>query len=1058
MELLKTQNLMKRIIILLLVLMPLAVWAQVTVKGTVIDNFGEVLIGATILDVNNPGNGTITDMDGKFSLKLKAPKAKLKVSYIGYVAQTVTATDGMVITMESDGNVLQEVEIVQQGFGTKSRLSNIASISQVSGLTLRQSPTATIQNALAGRLPGLFQLQGSGQPGKDAADIFIRGVGTYAAVSTSPLVLIDDVESDIETLSQLSPNDIQDISVLKDAGSTAIFGLKGANGVILVTTRRGSEGKPKITFRADVGFQQPTYKNTFLDSYESLKLIKEMYVNDLDQAALDKNRDLFSDEALEHFRTGDSPFLYPNVDWYDLMYKKSSMIQQYNVDVQGGTDKVKYFVAIGYTNQNGLLKDVAKEVDFNNDYYLKRYNIRSNFDVQITKDFLFRINANAILSELNEPYLPNPAQAGTFSIFTRLLGGHFTPWNFPAYNPDGTYGMKSGESMNPLALMSQGGYDREWKNNVNGNITLEHKLDFITKGLKVRGVMALTNRWGTKRTLHRGSDDFLAFYRDVESDSYLPINQNVYVLRPMTVGESTTAPYLQINSRADLSYNRRFGGHNVGGLLLANWYSNRTGADTPGNSMSYSTRLSYDYYSRYLAEFSGTYNGSDRFSKNNRFDFFPSVSLGWNLAEEPYAKNWFNKVKVDMLKLRGSYGLSGSDAVPGGKYAYVESYKKNYDYPFGEDPRTTAKIPAYFLETIGNDNVRWEVEKKLNLAVDLRMFDSRLSATFEYFYNRRNDILSTPKSIPLYAGYMDGVLPMMNIGSTENKGWDAELTWRDKVGKDFSYFFRGIVSHAKNKILEMGEAPSPYVLSMQTGRPIGTIFGYVADGFYNSQEEIDNAPADQLRTLKPGDIRYKDISGPQGIADGIINQYDQVAIGNSRPDFNYGLTIGFSYKDFDVSALFQGATGASLSLQKALKIGSTDGRPRPLHLNRWTELDGNGNKVTDPVQLIEMNKNATFPILSKDHGHNTAQSTFWLRSANYIRWKNLEVGYRLPENWVKKVGLNSIRFYGSAQNLITWSSLNDYQVDPESSRVASGNPVDTYPQQRVYNLGCQIVF
>lgn len=1049
---------MKRIIILLLVLMPLAVWAQVTVKGTVIDNFGEVLIGATILDVNNPGNGTITDMDGKFSLKLKAPKAKLKVSYIGYVAQTVTATDGMVITMESDGNVLQEVEIVQQGFGTKSRLSNIASISQVSGLTLRQSPTATIQNALAGRLPGLFQLQGSGQPGKDAADIFIRGVGTYAAVSTSPLVLIDDVESDIETLSQLSPNDIQDISVLKDAGSTAIFGLKGANGVILVTTRRGSEGKPKITFRADVGFQQPTYKNTFLDSYESLKLIKEMYVNDLDQAALDKNRDLFSDEALEHFRTGDSPFLYPNVDWYDLMYKKSSMIQQYNVDVQGGTDKVKYFVAIGYTNQNGLLKDVAKEVDFNNDYYLKRYNIRSNFDVQITKDFLFRINANAILSELNEPYLPNPAQAGTFSIFTRLLGGHFTPWNFPAYNPDGTYGMKSGESMNPLALMSQGGYDREWKNNVNGNITLEHKLDFITKGLKVRGVMALTNRWGTKRTLHRGSDDFLAFYRDVESDSYLPINQNVYVLRPMTVGESTTAPYLQINSRADLSYNRRFGGHNVGGLLLANWYSNRTGADTPGNSMSYSTRLSYDYYSRYLAEFSGTYNGSDRFSKNNRFDFFPSVSLGWNLAEEPYAKNWFNKVKVDMLKLRGSYGLSGSDAVPGGKYAYVESYKKNYDYPFGEDPRTTAKIPAYFLETIGNDNVRWEVEKKLNLAVDLRMFDSRLSATFEYFYNRRNDILSTPKSIPLYAGYMDGVLPMMNIGSTENKGWDAELTWRDKVGKDFSYFFRGIVSHAKNKILEMGEAPSPYVLSMQTGRPIGTIFGYVADGFYNSQEEIDNAPADQLRTLKPGDIRYKDISGPQGIADGIINQYDQVAIGNSRPDFNYGLTIGFSYKDFDVSALFQGATGASLSLQKALKIGSTDGRPRPLHLNRWTELDGNGNKVTDPVQLIEMNKNATFPILSKDHGHNTAQSTFWLRSANYIRWKNLEVGYRLPENWVKKVGLNSIRFYGSAQNLITWSSLNDYQVDPESSRVASGNPVDTYPQQRVYNLGCQIVF
>lgn len=1047
---------MKRIIILLLALMPLAAWAQVIVKGTVKDDLGEVLVGATILEVNNPGNGTITDIDGKFSIKLKSSKAKIKVSYIGYAAQTLTATNDMTINLESDGNMLQEVEIVQQGFGTKSRLSNVASISQVNGLTLRQSPTASVQNALAGRLPGLFQIQGSGQPGKDAADIFIRGISTYADVSTSPLVLIDDVESDIETLSQLSPNDIQDISVLKDAGSTAIFGLKGANGVILVTTRRGSEGKPKITFRADVGFQQPTYKNTFLNSYESLKLIKEMHINDDDLSAMETYKNMYSDEALEHYRTGDSPYLYPNVDWYDLMYKKTSMVQQYNVDVQGGTDRVKYFVAIGYTNQNGLLKEIEKEEDFNNDYYLKRYNLRSNFDIQITKDFLFRINANAILSELNEPHLPSVGQSGDYSIFTRLLGGHFTPWNYPAYNPDGTYGMKVGEAMNPLALMSQGGYNREWKNNVNGNITLEHKLDFITKGLKIRGVMALTNRWGTKRELHRETNDYLAFYYDTKTDSYLPINNNTYVLHPMKLEEKASKPYIQINSRIDLSYNRRFGGHNVGALLLANWYSNRSGADTPSNSMSYSARLSYDYNSRYLFEFSGAYNGSDRFAKGNRFDFFPSVSVGWNVAEEPYAKAWLNRMKVDLLKLRGSYGLSGADAVVGGKYTYVESYKKDYDYPFGENVQ---KINAYFLESIANDQVRWEVEKKLNVGVDLRMFDSRLSATFEYFYNRRNDILSKPGSIPLYAGYKSGVLPFMNIGRTENKGWDAELTWRDKIGKDFSYFFRGIVSHAKNKILEMGETPSPYKLSMSTGRAIGTKFGYVAEGLYNSWEEIDNGPYNKLRTnVKPGDIRYKDISGPQDVPDGIIDEYDIVPIGNSRPDFNYGLTIGFSYKNFDISTLFQGATGASLSLEKALHIGSGDGRPRPLHLNRWTQLDESGNIVTDPATLIEMNKNASFPILSKGNGRNSELSTFWLRSANYVRWKNIEVGYRLPEKWMKKVGVNSVRIYGSAQNLCTWSSLGDYQVDPESSRVSSGNPIDTYPQQRVYNIGCQVVF
>lgn len=1046
---------MKRIIILLLTLMPLTVWAQVTVKGVIKDNLGEVLIGATIQEVGNPKNGSIADIDGQFTIKLPSTKSKIKVSYIGYAPQTVVASNGMVVIMENDGNMLQEVEIVQQGFGTKSRISNVASISQVSGLTLRQSPTASVQNALAGRMPGLFQLQGSGQPGKDAADLFIRGVSTYANVSTAPLVLIDDVESDVATLSQLSPNDIQDVSVLKDAGSTAIFGLKGANGVILITTRRGTEGKPKITFRADVGMQQPTYSNTFLGSYESLKLIKELHLNDNNAAALADH--IYSDEALEHYRTGDSPYLYPDVDWYDQMYKKSSMIQQYNIDVQGGTDKVKYFVAIGYTDQSGLLKDVPKSEDFNNDYYLKRYNVRSNFDIQITKDFLFKINANAILSEVNEPYLPHPGEAGTFSIFFRLLGGRYTPWRYPAYNPDGSFGMYSGSSLNPLALMSQGGYDREWKNNVNGNITLEHKLDFLTKGLKVRGVMALTNRWGTKRTQHREGDDFLAFYHDAETDSYMPVNQNNYVLHAMTVAEAISKPYVQINTRADLSYNRRFGAHNVGALLLANWYSNRSGADTPSNSISYSGRINYDYNSRYLIELSGSYNGSDRFAENNRYDFFPSVSLGWNLAEEPYAKKAFESINVDMLKLRGSYGTSGADAVVGGQYTYLETYKKESDYPFGE-VTSTPKIPAYFLSLIANDKVKWETEKKLNIGVDLRMFNSRLSTTFEYFYNRRQDILSRPGSIPLYAGYSDSVLPYMNIGSTENKGWDAEITWRDKIGKNFSYFARGIVSHAKNKIIEMGEAPSPYLLSMETGRSIGTIFGYVDEGFFNSQEEIDNAPADQLRNLKPGDIRYKDISGPQGVADGIISEYDEVAIGNRRPDFNYGLTVGFSYKNFDVSALFQGATGASLNIQEVLQIGSTNGRPRPIHLGRWTQYDADNNLVTDPAQLIEMNKDATFPILSLNHGNNIAASTYWLRSANYLRWKNIEVGYKLPEGWTKNLGLNSVRFYGSAQNIITWSSLGEYQVDPESSNTGARNPLDTYPQQRVYNLGCQIVF
>jgi TonB-linked SusC/RagA family outer membrane protein len=1036
--------------------MPLSVWAQFTVKGVVKDDV-DVLVGATVIEVDNPSNGTISDMDGNFSLKVKSEKAKIRVSYIGYTVQTLSVTGSMTIAMQTDGNMLQEVEIVQQGFGTKSRISNIASISQVQGNLIRQSPTTSIQNALAGRLPGLFQLQSSGQPGNDAADIFIRGISTYANVSTKPLVLIDDIESDIETLSQLSANDIQDISVLKDAGSTAIFGLKGANGVILVTTRRGNEGKPKITFRGDWGLQQPTYKPHYLDSYRSLSLIREMYRNDGNETAL--TDPIYSDEALEHYRLGDSPYLYPNVDWYDLMYKKVSLMQQYNVDVQGGTDKVKYFVSVGYTDQGGILKEVKRVDDLNTQYYLHRYNLRSNFDIKITKDLTFKINANAILSEVNEPHMPNPGESADFTIFFRLLGGRFTPWRYPAYNPDGTFGMYNGASMNPLALMAQGGYLRKWQNNVNGNVTLEEKLDFITKGLKVRGVMGLTNRWGTRREVKR--DDYLAFYYNPEGGNYLPINQDQYVLRPYKVAETATKPYVQINTRIDLSYNRKFGGHNVSGLLLANWYSNRTGADTPHNSVSYSGRLGYDYFSRYLIEVSAAYNGSDRFSKANRYDIFPAVTLGWNVAEEPSLKSFFAKVKVDLLKLRGSVGLSGADAVPDNKYTYLETYDKSMDYYFGE---TATKIDAWALQQLANENVKWETERKINLGVDLRMFDNRFSATYEYFLNRRYDILSKPNGIPLYAGYMDGVLPLMNLGIVENHGWDLEVSWRDKIGKDFSYFFRGIVSYAKNKIVEMGENPSPYVLSMSTGRPVGTIFGYVADGFFKSQEEIDNSAYDANRSGKPrlGDIKYKDISGPNGIPDGLINEYDRVAIGNKRPDFNYGLTIGFSYKNFDVSTMFQGATGASLSMEKMLEIGTTDGRPMPIHLGRWTQFDAAGNQVTDPQQLIEMNRNATYPRLSYQNGNqNSLTSTFWMRSADYVRWKNLEIGYNLSKELVRKAGLGAVRIYGSAQNLATWSGLKDYQVNPETS-TASGpagkGPLDNYPQQRVYNIGCQITF
>lgn len=1066
---------MKYIISLIVfVLTPFWLSAQFKVNGVVFDDSGETLPGAAVFETERPGNGVSTGMNGEFELTVASSKSKITVKYIGYKDAVLNVSANMKITLQNDERMLQEVVVTRVGFGTKSRITNAASVSQINADQVRSLPSTSIQNSLAGRLPGLFQLQGSGQPGKDAAMIFIRGVGTFARdadgnLESTPLILIDDIESDLTTLSRLSSNEIEEVSILKDAGSTSIFGVKGANGVILITTRRGKLGDPKLTLRADFGFQQPTYKNQFLNSYESLSLLKELHLNNDNTTALGNER-YFSDAALEHYRLGDDPYRYPDVDWYDLLYKNFSSQQQYTADVQGGTEAVKYFVSLAYLDQGGLFKSQPKEEDFNNDYYQKRYNVRANFDVKVTQDLTFKLNANAILTEINEPNLPS-TRGTSLSIFRRLLGAGIAPYHYPAYNPNGTFGGYTGSYINPLALLTYCGYDRDFRNNLNGNITLDYDLNKITKGLRARGVMALTNTWGFDRGLKR--NEVLDYYYEPENDSYTPVITNQYILPLLVTTSSGSAPMVQINSRFDLSYNRRFGPHGLDGLLLGNWYTTRKGSDNQRNSISYSGRIGYDYDYRYIIELSGAYNGSDEFAKGNQYDFFPAITLGWNLAQEPYLKSLADKLSIGTLKLRGSYGLSGSDKIAGNSYAFQEEYGIVMNYYFGETP---TKIDALGLRKYANPDMHWERDRKTDIGVDLRMFNDRLGVTVDYFYNKRTDILATRAGVVYYAGFLNvfadngsgsasliTILPPSNIGRTENKGWDGEISWRDKIGKDVTYFLRGTFSRAKNKILYMDEAPSEYKLSMATGNPIGTKFGYVAEGFYDSWEEIKNSPYDGLaRDIAPGDLKYKDISGPNGAPDGIINEYDRVPIGNDLPDFNYGVSGGFSYKNLDISVLFQGATGASVSIEEMLRlasgsntiVGNDYGKPMPIHQGRWTYYDTEGNYIDDPDRLIEMNKNASYPRLLPGNNKNSAQSTFWLRSADYLRWKNVEVGFNLPEKWVSPAGISSLRLYFTAQNLHTWSDLDEYQIDPESSQTG----LTTYPQQRVYNFGCQISF
>jgi len=1075
---------MKHIFISILLFIPFCLSAQFTAKGVVIDETGEKLTGASVVEAGKPANGTATGVDGDFVLNVASAKSQIKVSYLGYEEKTLPVSANMEITLKRNENMLQEVEVVRQGFGTKSRISNIASISQINAGEIRQLPTTSIQNALAGRLPGVFQLQGSGQPGSDAARLYIRGQGSFNedaanGVTHDPLVLIDDIESDISTLSRISMNDIEDISILKDAASTAIFGIKGADGVILITTRRGKLGTPKITFRMDYGLQRPTYQNKFLDSYDALTLLKELHMNDQDLTSLN-NAKYFSDDALEHYRLHDMPYVYPDVDWYKMLYKKTSAQTQYSADVQGGVEKVKYFISFSYLDQGGLFKTLPKKEDFNNDYYSHRYNLRSNFDISVTKDFIVKINANAILTENNSPNMPATSRGMTnMNIFRRIIGAGIAPYSYPAYQADGSFGGYAGTYINPLAQLTYGGYNREFRNNLNGSITLEYDLSKLTKGLKARGVMGLTNTWGWDRSLTRS--EVLDWYYEPAIDGLAPVVTNQYILPLLSAGTSSTPPLIQINSRFDLSYNRTFGAHTITGLLLTNWYSARTGSGSPRNSANYTGRVGYNYDSRYMIEFSAAYNGSDAFAAGNRYAWFPAMSLGWNLAQEPYLASIAEAAHIDMLKLRGSYGIAGSDVMKQA-FAYKDIYDIVMNYHFGESVSTAAnRIPAIAMSYYANPNMKWETDHKSDAGIDLSLLKNRLTATVDYFYNYRTGILASRQGIVYYAGYYnifsgsDGtavksgevmnILPYMNIGRTENSGFDGELSWKDKIGKG-DYFIRGTISSARNKILYMDEAPTPFVLSTQTGRPIGSIFGYVADGFYTSYEDIAKSPYDIRQgaaTLAPGDIKFKDISGPNGVPDGIINEYDRVAIGKDVPDFTYGLSFGFTYKNFDFSTLFQGATGSSVSVEEMLRlasgtinpsVGDVNGKPMPIHEGRWRNYDDNDNLITDAATLAEMNQNANYPRLTRDNGVNKDMSTFWLRSADYLRWKNIEIGYNLPKIWMERIKLSSVRVYLTAQNLSTWSGLRDYQIDPESTQ--SG--ITTYPQQQVYNLGIQINF
>jgi len=1010
-----------------------------TISGTVSDA-GGVLPGISVIEKDIPSNGISTNGTGQFKITLKGKSNVLIFHGIGYLTQEISVAkeQSVEITMVSYSKNMEEVVVV--GFGTQRRIDVVGSVSTVGREAIQQTPSSSLQNALTGKLPGYFSQQRNGQPGADGADFVIRGVNTLDGGNVRPLILVDDIEFSYEDFSNIDPNDVESLSILKDAGSTAVYGIKGANGVILVTTRRGKVGTPQINFRTEFGIQVPTHIPQVLSSADMAILRNEALKND---AFISGGSYLpeFTDEDIELFRNGSDPYGHPDIDWYKTLFKKAAPTTNSNLDLSGGTETVKYFVSIGYENQKGLLRDF-KAADVNNSYNFNRYNFRSNLDIKATKSLSFKLDVSGNNTVTNAPRMGSIPFGDIFNY------EDLNPFAYPVYNPDGSFGssnpLKPEANTNIVGRIATGGYNRDRQNLLNLNLSAIEDLSFITPGLNVRVTASIANQHQSRRSLTR--TNFPSFYYNPELDTYTPRNANIFRLDPYGLAYDAGNPRRQTGLQVQLNYKTSFNDHNLAGLIVANQYSKLiSGAGVtnyiPSNSRGISTRLSYNFERKYILEATGAYNGSDRFAASRRYGFFPAGLVGWIVSEENFMKD--NLPAISLLKFRASYGLTGSDDLRGFKNSYEEIYGRGGVASFGEsNVNVTSIVPG----SLSNDQVTWEKERKLDYAVEFGLLSNKISGSINFFDNHRYDILSKKNSIPTYFGIPDNELPPLNYGIMHNKGYEIELSYYGKIGREVSFNIKGNYSYAKNKIIEIDEAPDEFPWKRQTGRSIGERAGYIWDGYYTEAEAMDpkvpkyigsSTAAWGPGTTLPGFLKYRDISG-----DGIISEDDRGFFGlPNLPNTIIGLSTGFTFKSLSLNVMLQSTLNSDVQIAYQY-ADPFKGNLMEIHSNRWTP---------------ETAGTATFPALVTNflgsYMNSAIFSDFWAISGNYLRIKSVELGYRLPAKFINKVGLQSARVFANGYNLYTWSaSFNRYGVDPEVARDAYA----TYPTQAIFNLGLNV--
>lgn len=982
------------------------------ITGVVRDQNNDPLIGVTIRIKARPNIGTATDINGKYLLDVY-PDEVLEFSYVGYKSQDVSVAGQEIVdvVMLQNDAILDAVEVV--GYGVQKKISVIGSQQTIATKELKV-PVANLTQGLAGRVSGLVSVQRTSEPGFDDANIYIRGISTLTASMSAPLTLVDGVP---RSFSNVDPEDIESFSILKDASATAVYGVRGANGVIIINTKSGLKGRPKFSVRYTEGLTKPTKITDFADGATYMEMSNE--------ASLTRGGGkLYSQEIIDKTRRGEDPYLYPDVDWMKQILRNFSRNRSANVNVQGGSDKAVYYIGLAYYDENGMYKD-TKLADYNSNTFYRRYNVTSNLTLNPFRTTEIKLGIQGYLANAN---YPASSQASIFE------SAYFTPPTYiaPLY-PDGKLGAFSGGDINPVAQLGATGYANQWRSQVYSNLRITQQ---IYKGLSVSGMFSFDTYNYTSNRFTKTPNTYHATGRDANGNLlYEQTRQGTENLAYSLSAKGNRAIYLE----AAVNYRNTFGRHTVSGMMLFNQSDEiNTKASNVEEALPYrfrglAGRFTYSFDDRYFGEFNFGYNGSENFAPNHRYGFFPSVGLGWVITNEPFFKGGGATEVIQYLKLRGTWGRVGNSNISGRRFAYLATVKDNKDtsYQFGKNMDQTYGTTAIDEYAV---DVTWEIADKTNIGLDMRLLNNKFNLQFDAFKESRKGIYLRRTSIPSYFGMINN--PYGNIGKVENKGIEMSVSYANSW-RDWSLSVMGNYSFNRNKVLE-DDSTVAYPWQKTIGNKVDQRFGLIALGLFESPEEIAAAPV-QVGDTRPGDIRYKDING-----DGKIDEYDKVPIGwGSVPEIIYGFGFSVGWKSLSLSAMFQGAAhvDAMLSGEGVLPFtqGSSRGNLLSNITDRWTEANPRQDVFYPRLSIGNMNM-------------NYETSTWWLKNTSYLRLKNIELSYTLPDRWMKRIHINNARIFIQGVNLLTFSKFKLWDVELGDGRGAK------YPNIGSVSLGINFNF